>query len=69
MEKVRPQILVVMLILGGLGGMSLLEGKTEITTGCVTLMGALGMKVLEKDYEVVQSTDNFWGFQYVAGSP
>jgi len=49
MEKVRPQILVVMLILGGLGGMSLLEGKTEITTGCVTLMGALGMKVLEKD--------------------
>tara|TARA_R110002020_G_scaffold151038_2_gene327983 strand:+ start:355 stop:504 length:150 start_codon:yes stop_codon:yes gene_type:complete len=49
MEKVRPQILVVMLILGGLGGMSLLEGMTEITTGCVTLMGALGMKVLEKD--------------------
>ena len=49
MGIVRPQILVVMLILGGLGAMSLQEGMTEITTGCVTLMGALGMKVLEKD--------------------
>ena len=49
MEKLRPQIFLVMVILGGLGGMSLLEGNIEITTGCITLMGALGMKILEKD--------------------
>ena len=45
----RPQIFLVILILGGLGSLALLEGITEITIGCVTLMGALGMKILEKD--------------------
>lgn len=45
----RPQIFLVLCILGGLGALSLREGLTEITTGCVTLMGALGMKLLEKD--------------------
>ena len=45
----RPQILIVLLVLGGLGAFSLHECMTEITTGCVTLLGALGMKILEKD--------------------
>ncbi len=45
----RPQILLVLVVLGILGAFSLHEGMTEITTGCVTLMGALGMKILEKD--------------------
>jgi hypothetical protein len=45
----RPQILIVLIVLGSLGAFSLHEGMTEITTGCVTLMGALGMKILEKD--------------------
>ena len=45
----RPQILIVLIVRGGLGAFSLQEGMTEITTGCVTLMGALGMKILEKD--------------------
>ena len=45
----RPQILIVLIVLGGLGAFSLHEGMTEITTGCVTLMGALGMKILEND--------------------
>ena len=45
----RPQILIVLLVLGGLGAFSLHESMTEITIGCVTLMGALGMKILEKD--------------------
>ena len=45
----RPQILIVLIVVGSLGAFSLHEGMTEITTGCVTLMGALGMKILEKD--------------------
>jgi len=49
MEKLRPQILLVILILGILAGVSLLYEQTAITTGCVTLMGALGMKILEKE--------------------
>jgi len=36
-------------MLGGLGVLALLDEQTAITTGCVTLMGALGMKILEKD--------------------
>ena len=45
----RPQIFLVVIILGGLGAYSLYEGIDEITIGCVTLMGALGMKILEKE--------------------
>ena len=47
--RFRPQIFVMMVLLGVLAFASLLQGSTEITTGCVTLMGALGMKILEKD--------------------
>ena len=45
----RPQIFLVLIILGGLGAYSLYEGIDEITIGCVTLMVALGMKILEKE--------------------
>ena len=47
--NLRPQIFLVLCILGGLGAYSLYEGINEITIGCVTLMGALGMKILEKE--------------------
>ena len=45
----RPQIFLVLCILGGLGVYSLHQGINEITIGGVTLMGALGMKILEKE--------------------
>tara|TARA_R110000824_G_scaffold59762_2_gene160190 strand:- start:7060 stop:7227 length:168 start_codon:yes stop_codon:yes gene_type:complete len=49
LDKFRPQIFVVMVLLGVLAFVSLLQHSIEITTGCITLMGALGMKILEKD--------------------
>ena len=47
--NLRPQIFLVLCILGTLGAYSLHQGINEITIGCVTLMGALGMKILEKE--------------------
>ena len=46
---IRPQILISMIILGLVSMYSLELGKIEITTGCITLLGALGMKILESD--------------------
>ena len=37
------------IILGGIAVLSLDYDRIEITTGCVTLLGALGMKILEKE--------------------
>ena len=51
-EKVismRPQILVSMIFLGAIALLSLDMGHIEITTGCITLLGALGMKILESE--------------------
>ena len=45
----RPQILIAILILGLVSMYSLEQGHIEITTGCITLLGALGMKILESD--------------------
>ena len=45
----RPQILIAMIILGMVSLYSLEVGNVEITTGCITLLGALGMKILESD--------------------
>ena len=49
MTIIRPQILVSLLILGGLAFYGIHAGMNEIATGCITLMGALGMKFLEKE--------------------
>lgn len=45
----RPQILLAIIILGCVSLYSLQLGSVEITTGCVTLLGALGMKILESE--------------------
>ena len=45
----RPQILLSILILGLVAVYSLQLDSIEITTGCITLLGALGMKILESD--------------------
>ena len=45
----RPQILLSIIILGVVSVYSLELGSIEITTGCITLLGALGMKILESD--------------------
>jgi len=49
MKNLRPQILICIIILGVIAIVSLDLGHIEITTGCITLLGALGMKVLESD--------------------
>ena len=48
-SKVRPQIMVAMLLLGVIGYISLSLNATEITAGCISLIGALGMRILEGD--------------------
>jgi len=45
--KVRPQILIFGLLLGGIALYALRFGAIEVVTGCTALLGALGMKVLE----------------------
>ena len=45
----RPQILLSIIILGLVAVYSLQLDSIEITTGCITLLGALGMKILESD--------------------
>ena len=49
MKSLRPQILLSIIILGAIALFSLNLDHIEITTGCVTLLGALGMKILESD--------------------
>jgi hypothetical protein len=57
MSKLRPQILAAMLLIAFLGAMGcvigLKMGASEIVTGAlgatVSLIGVLGMKVLESD--------------------
>ena len=46
---IRPQILLAVGLLGGLAFFSIWQGMSEFATGCVTLMGALCMKSLEKE--------------------
>jgi len=46
---IRPQILISVLLLGGISAYSMWLGMNEIATGCITLIGALSMKILEKE--------------------
>jgi len=49
MKRLRPQILISILILGSLAGFSVYMDMVEIATGCITLIGALSMKILENE--------------------
>ena len=45
--KVRPQIFLAIIVLGGRSAIGVWQGYNEIATGCVGGIIALGMKVLE----------------------
>ena len=47
--RFRPQIFLCMFILGTLAIYSIHVDMSEIATGCVTLIGALGMRILENE--------------------
>jgi len=47
--KIRPQILIAMVILGAVAIISLLQGHNEVTAGCTAGIIALGMKLLENE--------------------
>ena len=47
-EKIRPQILIAMLILGAISLYALSLGMTEIVTGTTGGLIAVSMKLLEK---------------------
>lgn len=48
-HRLRPQILIGMVMLGGIAFYSIHNGMTDIATGCITLLGALSMKILESE--------------------
>ena len=47
--KVRPQIFLAILVLGGLSAIGITAGYNEIATGCVGGIIALGMKLMEAE--------------------
>ena len=47
--KLRPQIFISIIILGFIASLAIFMDMVEIATGCVTLIGALGMKILDTD--------------------
>ena len=47
--KLRPQIFLAILVLGGLAALGALNGFPEIATGTIGGIIALGMKVLENE--------------------
>jgi len=49
MGKIRPQIFLAILVLGLLSGVGVWQNMSEIATGCVGGIIALGMKVLEAE--------------------
>ena len=49
MKRLRPQVLVSIVFLGGLAAYSVHQGVVEIATGCITLMGALSMKIIDSE--------------------
>jgi hypothetical protein len=46
---IRPQILLSIGLLGSITFFAMFWGETEIATGGITLIGALSMKILEKE--------------------
>lgn len=47
--KVRPQIFLALLLLGGIAFMAIHEGSTEIAVGCIAGVIALSKDVLQSD--------------------
>tara|TARA_R110002020_G_scaffold25315_5_gene82549 strand:+ start:3141 stop:3287 length:147 start_codon:yes stop_codon:yes gene_type:complete len=47
--KLRPQIFISIIILGFIASLAIFMDMVEIATGCVTLIGALGMKILDTE--------------------
>jgi hypothetical protein len=47
--KLRPQIFLAIIVLGGLAVLGIIEGMPEIATGTIGGLVALGMKVLENE--------------------
>tara|TARA_R110000824_G_scaffold114944_1_gene265793 strand:- start:1304 stop:1450 length:147 start_codon:yes stop_codon:yes gene_type:complete len=47
--KLRPQIFLGVLILGFIASLAIFMNMVEIATGCITLIGALGMKILDSE--------------------
>ena len=50
---IRPQILLSLGLLGSITFFAIYNDLTEIATGCIALIGALSMKILEKEQEVI----------------
>ena len=48
-HKIRPQVFISILILGILAWIAIDDDMVEIATGCVTLIGALSMKIIDSD--------------------
>jgi len=48
-KRLRPQVLVSVTFLGSLAALAIIEGMVEIATGCVTLIGALSMKIIDSE--------------------
>jgi len=48
-SKVRPQIFIAIVVLGGLSVIGILNEAVEIAAGCSSGIIALGMKVLESE--------------------
>jgi len=49
MKRFRPQVLVSIVFLGGLAAFAVQQNMVEIATGCVTLLGALSMKIIDSE--------------------
>ena len=47
--KLRPQIFLAIIVLGGLAVLGIIEGMPEIATGTIGGLVARGMKVLENE--------------------
>ncbi len=47
LAKIRPQILVALMLLGALAGFGIFTGYTEVSAACIGGMTALSMKLLE----------------------
>ena len=49
MKRFRPQVLVSIMFLGGIAIFSIHSSMVEIATGCITLIGALSMKIIDSE--------------------
>jgi len=49
MKRLRPQVLVSIIFLGGVAAFAVHQSMVEIATGCITLLGALTMKIIDSE--------------------